>query len=249
MLDLQPHGTFALVDYFGTGGMLSLEHRARLYGNANDLTAGTTLVTAYPLAETTARLDLRMLFLSVGATLGYRNVWRDLRFAPGDDSYCARCARGDRRERDSLLERTPGSDAFPWAEVRASLLFPFNQYFVMSSTGALRHEDRRDRTYDWFYTSVYDRGVLGRFDTQMFFKHPDWGGIGPYLQLLVLPRAGEHEAQWAIGFNAVTRLGLLPRNDLLFLTFLIRPGDPVYGQHAYFSPVRALLIYRMVFEL
>jgi hypothetical protein len=250
MLDLQPHGTFALVDYFGTGGMLTLEHRARLFGDANDLTTSGTLVAAYPLAETTARADLRILFLNIGATLGYRGVWRDLSFAPGDDgSYCEQCERGDRRDRDSLLERTPGSDLFPWAELRAGLLFPFNEHFVMSSTGALRHEARGDRTYDWFYTSVYDHGVLGRFETQMFLKHRDWGGIGPYLQLLVLPRAGEHETQWAFGFNAVTRLGLLPRNDLLFLTFLIRPGDPVYGQHAYFSPVRALLIYRMVFEL
>jgi hypothetical protein len=83
----------------------------------------------------------------------------------------------------------------------------------------------------------------------MFVKHRDWGGIGPYVQLLMLPRDGEHDAQWAAGFNATMRLGLLPRNDLLFLTFLIRPGDPQYGQHNYFSPIRARLIYRMLFQL
>jgi hypothetical protein len=249
MMDLQEHGTFAMVDYFVTGALLTLEHRAPLYGDANTLTAGGFVVGAYPLGEATARVDLRMLFLTLGGSLGYRGVWRDLRFEPGEDSYCERCERGDRRDRDALFGRTQGSDQYPMAEVRAGLLFPFNEYFVMASTGALRYEGRRDRSYDWFYTSIYDRGVLGRFETQMYVKHRNWGGIGPYLQLLVLPRAGEHEMQWAIGFNAVTRLGLLPRNDLLFLTFLMRPGDPTYGQHAYYSPIRALLIYRMMFEL
>jgi hypothetical protein len=64
-----------------------------------------------------------------------------------------------------------------------------------------------------------------------------------------LPRAGKHETEVAWGFNAVTRLGLIERNDLLFATFLIRPGDGSYGQHAYYSPVRALLIYRMQLDL
>jgi hypothetical protein len=250
MLDFQPDGSFAIVDYFGTGAMLTLEHRAPLYGNGNDLTLGTTFIAAYPLGEAVARADLRILFISIGASMAYRTVWRDLSFESGEDgAYCDRCDRGSRRDRDSLLGRTEGSDQFPYAEVRASLLLPFNEFLVGTTTFALRHEGRRDRTYDWFYTSVYDSGVLGRWEAQLFFKHRDWGGIGPYVQLLSLPRAGEHDAQWAAGFNAVTRLGLLPRNDLLFLTFLIRPGDGSYGQHNYFSPIRALVIYRMMFEL
>jgi hypothetical protein len=250
MLDFQPRGSFAIVDYFGTGGMLTFEHRTPIYGNANDLTLGTTLLAAFPLGEAVARMDLRILFLNIGASVAYRTVWRDLTFAPGEDgAYCARCNRGDRRDRDSLFGRTPGSDEFPYAEVRGSLLLPFNEHLVGTSTFALRHEGRRDRSYYWFYTSVYDSGVLLRWEAQLFFKHRDWGGIGPYVQHLQLPRAGELDGQWAFGFNAVTRLGLLPRNDLLFLTLLVRPGDSSYGQHAYFSPLRALLIYRMTFEL
>jgi hypothetical protein len=64
-----------------------------------------------------------------------------------------------------------------------------------------------------------------------------------------LPRAGKHDTEFAAGFNAVTRLGLLERNDLLFLTFLMRPGDNQYGQHSYYLPIRALIIYRAVFSL
>jgi hypothetical protein len=250
MLDIQPKGSFAIVDYFGTGGMLTLEQRIPIYGNANDLTVGTTMIGSYPLGEAVARADLRILFLNIGGSLGYRTVWRHLSFEPGDDGeYCEHCDRGSRRHQDELFGRTPGSDEYPYAEARGTLLLPFNDYLVGTTTFALRYEGRRDRSYDWFYTSVYDSGVLGRWEAQLFIKHREWGGIGPYLQLLSLPRAGEHESQFAAGFNAVTRLGLLPRNDLLFLTFLIRPGDDIYGQQSYYAPVRALLIYRMLFTL
>ena len=64
-----------------------------------------------------------------------------------------------------------------------------------------------------------------------------------------LPRDGKHVPEFAYGFNLVTRLGLIPRNDLLFLTFLMRPGDPYYGQHSYFAPFRALLVYRITLSL
>jgi hypothetical protein len=245
MLGFEPGGTFLVIDYFGTGGLLSLEHRVPIYGSANELTLGATLAPAYPLGEAYARADLRILFFGIGTTVAYRSVWRDLQFEPDPDGYCLRCDRQGRRAVDSLFERSPGSDAWPYAELRASLFGPFNEYFVGMSSAAVRYEGRDDRTFDWFYTSVYDRGVLGRWETQFYFKHRDWGGIGPYAQLLVLPRGGEHEAQWAFGFNAVTRLGLLRRDDLLFITVLARPGDDSYGQHSYFAPIRALAIYRV----
>jgi hypothetical protein len=249
MLGLQPEGTFLLVDYFGTGGQLTLENRRNIYGDANSLTLATSLVPAYPQADAIARADLRMLFLSIGGLVAYRTVWHDLVFEPGANSYCLRCDRGSRRAQDSLFGDTTGSERFPYGEARASLFFPFNDHVVMESTGAVRYEGRKDRSFDWFYTSIYDRGVLGRWETLLFVKDHRFGGIGPYLQLLYLPREGHHDAQWAFGFNAVTRLGLLARDDLLFLTFLTRPGDPSYGQHNYFSPIRALLVYRMILEL
>jgi hypothetical protein len=249
MLSVQPAGTFLLLDYSGTGGQATIENRLKIYRDANDLTTGVSIVPAYPLAEANTRVDLRILFFSIGGTLAYRSVWRDLTFEPGKHSYCVDCDRGSRRKMDEFFGRSPGSDQFGYAEVRARLLFPFNDYVVMDMNGALRYEGRHDRSFDWFYTTIYDHGVLGRFEADLFFKHRDWGGIGPYLQLLELPRDGEHVAQWAVGFNAVTRLGLLSRNDLLFLTFLIRPGDAMYGQHNYYSPIRSLLIYRMILNL
>lgn len=245
MLGFDPNGTFLLLDYFGTGGQITLEHRLPIYGDSNDLTLGAAVVPAYPLGEAYARADLRILFFGIGTTLAYRSVWRNLEFEPDPDGYCLRCDREGRREVDGFLDRSPGSDDWPYAEVRASLYGPFNEYFVGTTTAALRYEGRDDRTFDWFYTSVYDRGFLGRWETQFYFKHRDIGGIGPYAQLLVLPRGDKHESQWAIGFNAVTRLGILRKDDLLFITFLARPGDDSYGQHSYFAPIRALAIYRV----
>jgi hypothetical protein len=249
MLSFQPSGTFFLLDYYGTGAQLTLEHRTQLYNASNDVTVAAAVVPAYPLGEAYARADLRILFIGLGATLAYRSVWRSLEFEPDPNGYCLRCDREGRREVDPFFGKSPGTDHWPYAEARASLYLPFNEHVVAVSTVAARYEGRKDRTFDWFYTSVYDRGVFGRWETQLFFKHRDWGGIGPYAQLLYLPRGDKHDSQWALGFNAVTRMGLLRKDDLVFLTFLTRPGDSSYGQHSYYSPIRALLIYRMQLTL
>jgi hypothetical protein len=249
MLDIQPPGTFLVLDYFGTGGQLTLEHRMPIYGVSNDFTASASVIPSYPLGEATVGGDLRVLFVNFGGSVSYRSVWRDLTFDAGENTYCVQCDRAARRKIDPLFGRAPGSDNFLAAEGDVSVLLPFNENLVMQSLAALRYEGRHDRSFDWFYASIYDKGVLGRWETSLFLKDRNWGGIGPYVQLLMLPRAGEHVAQWAAGFNAVTRVGLIGRNDLLFLTFLIRPGDGTYGHHAYYMPVRSLLIYRMILEL
>jgi hypothetical protein len=190
------------------------------------------------------------LFLRFGGSIGYRTVWRNLSFEAGEDGeYCVKCDRGARRDRDPILGKGPDTDHFLMAEGTVSLFAPFNEYVVFTSTLAARYEGLRDRSYDWFFTTVHDSGVMTRSETLLFFKHRDWGGFAPYLQVMWLPRGGKHDTEVAWGFNAVTRLGLLERNDLVFLTFLIRPGDGSYGQHSYYSPVRALIIYRMQLDL
>jgi hypothetical protein len=249
MLDIQPPGTFLLLDYFGTGGQVTLQHRMPIYGVSNDLTISASVIPSYPLGEAIARADLRVLFVNFSASVAYRSVWRELTFEAGDDTYCVDCDRAARREIDPIFGRAPGSDHFVSAEGEASVLLPFNENLVMQSLAGVRYEDRHDRSFDWFYASIYDKGVMGRWETSLFLKHRDWGGIGPYVQLLMLPRAGEHVAQWAAGLNATARLGLIGRNDLLFFTFLMRPGDGTYGHHAYYMPVRSLLIYRISLEL
>ncbi|MDH5674176.1 MAG: hypothetical protein OEZ06_18615 [Myxococcales bacterium] len=249
VLSIQPSGTFILADYLFSGAALTLEHRLPIYGSSNDLTLGAATLQSYPMGQALIRADLRMLFLSLGGSLGYRAVWRNLTFEPGEDSYCQDCDRGDRRARESPFKDTPGSDQFLFAVGRAALLLPFNEHFVMASLGTMRYEGREDRSFDWFFAHVHDRGLMWRWETQAFIKHRDWGGIGPYLQLLMLPRDGELVPRWAFGFNAVTRAGLMPRNDLVFLSVLTRPTDPHYGHHSYHAPIRVFLLYRMILAL
>jgi hypothetical protein len=90
---------------------------------------------------------------------------------------------------------------------------------------------------------------MTRWEATALFKHRRLGGIGPYLMFLTVPRGGHQESEFAFGFNAITRLGLIDRNDMLFLTFLTRPGDGMYGVHSYFAPIRALLVYRLLLSL
>jgi hypothetical protein len=250
MLEGDQVGNRLLLDYFGTGGQLTLEHRGSIYGSANSYSANVATLLGYPLGQVTTSLSLRVLFLEFGVMAGYRAVWRNLSFEPGaDGNYCANCDRAARRHQDPVLASGPDTDRYGLAEARVQLYAPFNDSFVLTSLLAADYQGLRPRSYDWFYTDVHDPGVITRWETLAFFKHPKWGGIGPYFQLLVLPRAGHHESEFAYGFNAVTRLGLIDRNDLVFLTFLIRPTDPYYGEHSYFAPVRALIIYRLMLSL
>ena len=250
MFDVQREGLFAIADYFGSGAQLTLEHRVNMFGRANTLTSAASVLMSYPAGEVTVRSDLRILFLQLGVSLTYRSLWRNLSFEPGPDgAYCSGCDRESRRERDPLFGSGPDTDHFGIAEARATLLLPFNDHLILTSTAAVRHEGRRDRSYDWFFTHVHDGGVIGRWEATAFLVHRDWGGAGPYLQFMSLPQGDKHIGRFAYGFNAVTRLGLVKRDDLVFVTVLVRPGDNTYGQHAYYSPVRALIVYRMMLEL
>ncbi|HKP61231.1 MAG TPA: hypothetical protein VJV78_31095 [Polyangiales bacterium] len=248
--EIRPPGTYMLVDYFGTGGQVGLEYRGQIYGKMNGYSLNVSSLIGYPLGQITASASLRLLFLEFGIWGGYRSVWRNLSFEPGENGeYCSKCDRGARRAMDPVLGDGPDTDRYPMFEGSVSLYAPFNDWIVFVSSLATRYEGLRPRSYDWFFTNIHDDGLITRSESLLFIKHRDWGGFAPYVQVMWLPRGDHHDTEVAWGFNAVTRLGLIARNDLLFATFLIRPGDKYYGQHAYFSPVRALLIYRMYLEL
>jgi hypothetical protein len=250
MFTRQPNGDFLTLDYFGTGGQLTLTHRDSIYGAANDWAVGASTLIGYPIGQYQGFARLRILFLELEAIGGYRTVWRNLSFDPGPHGeYCIACDRAGRRKADPLLQSGPDTDRYGYGEGLAQIYVPFNDNLVLTTYVAARWEDSRPRTYDWFFTSVHDGGLIARNETMLFFHHRDWGGIAPYFQVMFLPRAGHHDTEAALGFNAVTRLGLVNRDDLLFFTFLIRPGDGSYGQHDYYCPVRALFVYRLQLTL
>jgi hypothetical protein len=248
--DFRVPGAYLLLDYFGTGGQIGLEYRGQIYGKQNGYALNVSSMIAYPIGQLTASASLRVLFLEFSVWAGYRAVWRNLSFEPGENGeYCSNCDRAARRAMDPVLGDGPDTDRFPMFEGSVQLYAPLNEYVLFTSQIATRYEGLRPRSYDWFFTNIHDDGLVTRSETQLFIKHRDYGGFAPYLQVMWLPRDGHHDVEVAWGFNAAIRLGLIDKNDLLFATFLIRPGDPYYGQHAYFSPVRALLIYRMYLQL
>lgn len=250
MLQGAETGSLFYFDYFGTGAQATLEYRGPIYGESNEYAFNLSSLVSFPGGQVQANASVRVLFLELGATLGYRAIWRNLSFEPGDDgAYCKDCDRAARRERDPIFGNEPDTEDYPYAEAQVVAYAPLNDWMVFTTAFTARYEGVRPRTYDPFFTNLHDGGVMWISETNLFFKDRSWGGIAPYVQVMSLPRAGRHETEVAWGFNATARLGLIRKNDLLFLTFLIRPGDDYYGQHGLFAPVRALLIYRMMFEL
>jgi hypothetical protein len=249
-LNSSPPGTFLHLDYLGAGGALTLEHRIPFFQGANVLTlSGSTLVGQY-FGQVQATAALRVVILEVSGTIGYRTLWRNLAFAAGEGgAYCKDCDRPARREIDPIFDPTSGHAKYPYAEAGVGLFLPLNDNMVFASQFMAHYEDSPDRSYDQLFTNIHDGGLLWISETTMFFKHKDWGAIGPYLQVISMPRAGHYETEVAAGFNALTRVGLIRRNDLLVASLLVRPGDGVYGQHWYYIPARLILDYRITFDL
>lgn len=239
----RPPGTYALVDLFTPGIQLSLENVQEIYGSANSWTNRISARISYPLGELAVHSELRILFLRLGVTGSYRLPWRNLTFAPDE-----RLDRAHRRDRDPIFGGDVNQDGFFFVEGRAELLVPLNEHVFFSSLGALRHETRTDRTYDWLRATVHDGGLVGRWEALLWLRHRELGAIAPYVQYLNYRRDGRRWGQVALGFQAVRRVGLLRRNDLLYLMLLTRPGDGYYGQHTLRMSVNALLLYRMILD-
>ena len=249
-LNPSPSGTFAHIDYLGTAGQLSIEHRLPFYGGANVLTlTGSTLVGQY-FGQVQATAALRIVILEFIGTIGYRALWRNLAFEAGENgAYCKDCDRPARRKIDPIFDPTSGHAKYPYAEAGVGLYLPLNDNMVLGSQFLAHYEDSPNRSYDQIFANIHDGGLLWVSETTLLYKHKDWGAIGPYLQVISMPRAGRYETEVAAGFNALARLGLIQRNDVVVASLLMRPGDGVYGQHWYFWPARLILDYRMTFNL
>lgn len=245
MLRLQPSGTFALIDFFGTGFQATLQHNVDVYGTLNNLQVRANALAMYPLGEVGIGADLRILILRLSADFSMRSVWRDLAFAPGE-----RTDRAARAKRDVPFAGDTTSDRYAVAEGRAELVLPFNRHLLVTTSGAIRYEGPHPTSFDWLWAYVHDSGFIPRWDMQLWLHHGDWGGFGPYVEILSLPRNYDRNTVWAFGITAVTRAGLLTRrDDLIYFSFRMRPGDDEFGQHSLHAPVRGILVYRIALRI
>lgn len=245
ILAAQPGGTDLMLDAILPGAQATIEHRIPIYGFANQLTFRANSLFVLPLYESQADVDLRILVLTLGASAGFRDTFRNLTFAPGE-----RLDRDHRRQRE--LDGRVSNEIWGFYEGRAILSLPFNDYLVFQGVNTMRFEGVPDRTFDWRTGVVHD-GQFFRSDNMLFLKHRDWGGIAPVVQILDFELGPQRTTQINYGVAIVTRPGLRRRNDLLFAQVLFHPGatlgtdeNDFYGTHLLFSPIVVTVAYRAV---
>jgi hypothetical protein len=249
MISAPADGTFANVDLVVPGAQLGLEHRVPIYGMANQLTLRANALLMVPFLEPQADVDLRIVVLTLGASVGYHTDLAHMDFYPGqpDD-------RVERRRR--FIDGDMNTASWGYGEGRATLSLPFNDNLVFNAINYL-HVDgsgMADRTFDWRNGVVRDGGVLLKSDIMLFVKHRDWGAIGPMMQILNYGLGNDRLTQINYGVQIVTRPGFVRRNDIFFLQLLFNPGSTFgtydnskgYGNHLIYSPIAFTMAYRMV---
>lgn len=250
MVAAQPGGTYMNLDVIFPGVQAQLEHRMPIYGQANELTFKLNALPTLVFYESQADVDLRLVILTLGASVGFREVFHALEFGP-DERY-DRVGR-----RDIEFGGNYGKSASGFGEGRATLSLPFNDWAVFQSVNSLRVEGGRDRVFDWRLGIMRDAGALFRSDTTLFLKDRSFGAFGPRIQVLNYKLEGLSNTQINYGFTFTTRPGLRRRNDVLFVSVLFgvggtvngQPTENIYGNHLFKSPVTFELAYRTVLEL
>ncbi|MBX3184754.1 MAG: hypothetical protein KIT72_04880 [Polyangiaceae bacterium] len=251
-LNPPPDGTDILLDAYTIGGQLSLENRAHLEEGMSMLYSRASAIYSYPFKEGTLNLDLRVFLFTLGASVGIRDVHRDHTLIPGEDfdgdgspDSAADNTRDARNTRES--EGLHGSQTFPFWEGRFRLTVPLDSFFLMQ-TVTVRGEDRNDNSFDWFHAFPHDGGVLVRSDTTLFFRHRDFGAIGPALRYIDAPKEGGRAGRINYGISYGTRPGL-SKTDLFLVQTLFQFGEEEFGLHGYNIPWYLLAVYRTAFAL
>jgi hypothetical protein len=250
MVDAPKDGSFVNLDFVFGAIQGSFEQRIPVYGKANQLILRGGAIAALPFGSSQADVDLRIVNLTLGTSIGYADVWRNQTFQLGEPMN-----RKERREREAAGEFN--SDKFGFWEGRASIAFPFNDYIVFNQVNAIRVSGAHDRSFD-NWSGVIDDGETFKSDFQLFFKHNRIGALAPTFQILNFSLNHDWHTQFNYGFILVTRAGLVQRDDLFLLQMLFTSG-PIfgkgfdnrdnYGSAPFRGPYTFLIVYRSVIQL
>jgi hypothetical protein len=230
-------GLVAIADAYTLGFQGALERRLHLEEGMSMLTLRASGIASAPYAEGAVHGDIRLLFLSIGGSAGYRYDWRHIRFS--DDEPMDRDARSAYEDADRIT-----TQGFGFAEGRARLAIPL-QRFLLLTEAAVRFENRPDNSFDWPYSTVYDGGTLYRGEATFFVRDPALGAIGPYGRVLDLP--GRDDPEFGFGFAGGIRPGILGSRDLMLLRLVFSPTDELFGNT--YGPLHALFLYRVELKL
>jgi hypothetical protein len=243
------NGTDVMLDLVFPGMQATVEHRIPIYGIVNQFTLRANSLLTLPFYESQADAELRILALTFGASGGFRHELRGLHFA--DDETLSRTHRRLRE-----IDGDVSSDTWGFGEGRVTLSVPFNDLVVLNAINSLRYQGSPDRTFDW-RNGIVDDGTLFKSDIMLFFKHRDWGGFAPMMQVLNFDLDGARHTQFNYGFMAVTRPGFRHRDDIFLLQLLVHPGGSLggidnsdsYGMHLFYASFTFNIAYRMVFPV
>ncbi|MFO0572302.1 MAG: hypothetical protein U0263_42170 [Polyangiaceae bacterium] len=241
---------YSMSDAYNVGAQQSLEHRMHLEEGMSMLTTRISGIASYPYADGSINVDARLMLFTLGGSAGYRQVYRNQTFAPGAD-----------RSRDARIEREKDgnfdSQGYAYGEGRFRMVVPLDPLFLVA-TGTLRYEDCEDNSFDWYHAFVHDHGLMEKAEGTLFYRHRDFGAIGPYLRFMNVPRmSSDGESKRAnelnYGFVYGTRPGLVrPRggnSDLLLVQMVVKFGDKDFGLHPYHLPAYPLVVYRAVLHV
>lgn len=249
MVDVQPGGTYLDVDAVVPGGQLTLEHRIPVYGKSNELDLRANSLFTAPFYESQVDIDVRILILTLGAGIGFRDSFRCHIFSPNEEITSAR-----RREREYSGDIS--NEFWYFTEGRLGLSVPLNDYVVVHNVNTIRYEDRPDRSFDWRIGVVHD-GLFFKSDLMLFLKNRSLGAFAPMLQLLNFDLDDHRHTIINYGFYFVTRPGFRRRDDI-FLFNLLFYGETlseridiydIYGFHLLSAPITFTIAYRAVLDL
>lgn len=249
MLDIQPGGTYLDVDAVLPGAQLTLEHRIPIYDKFNELDLKVNSLLTVPYYQSQADIDLRVLIVAVGASVGFNSTFRGQTFDPDDSISSA-----SRREREYAGDLD--DENWWYTEGRLTFSIPLNDYLVLQNINAPRFENRPKRSFDWRTGVVHD-GLLLKSDVMVFLKHREIGAFAPMLQLLNFGLDDKLHSIVNLGFTFVTRPGFRRRDDILLLSLLFYGKTltdhldiaDIYGYHPFFAPFTFSLYYRAVIDL
>ncbi len=236
-----PKGRWLQTDVYTIGAQVALEQRiAILDPDVEMLTLRAHALANIGYGELVLGADYRVLFLTLGGSVGVRDTFRTYSNPNGTLS------RDDRKNADAngLTANTSQTTA----EGRARITVPMGPLFLLSNH-ALRWENGPDGTFDWFNANVHDGGVFYRADAALLLRSKRVGAIGPIVRYMDMPRLGFRKHEWAGGLWGATRPGLFRRDDVAQLQAYLRPGDREFGQHFLGVAVQVVLAYRAQFEL
>jgi len=248
MVNNQPGGTYLNLDAVVPGAQVLLEHRIPIYGRLNEFAVRANTLLTLLLYESQFDADLRVIVLTVGGGVGYRNTFRNLSF---DEDEAV-----DREYRRHKEYYGYYDDQDWWfVEGRINLDLPFNDNILFHNVNTIRYEARPQTSFDWRTGLVHD-GTFFRSDIILFFKHRDYGALAPMAQVLSFDVQAESTQILNYGFFAVTRPGFRRSNDIVMLNVLLygttlggADYSKVYGIHDLFLPLTFTLAYRAILEL